>query len=106
MKQKVPIVIPSKEIEAFCKRWKITELALFGSVLEDDFGPESDIDLMATFVPDADYSLFDHVDMNDQLSAIFQRKVYLASRNAIMQSRNYIRRKQILISAEIIYTAE
>ena len=101
MEQRFSIHIPRSEIEAFCKRWQITELALFGSVLRDDFGPESDVDVMVTFAPEARHSLFDHVDMQDQLSEIFRRKVDLISRKGITQSRNNIRRKEILHSMEV-----
>ncbi len=99
------IEIPQDKIVNFCQRWKITEFALFGSVLRDDFHSDSDIDVLATFAPDAQWSLFDHVDMQDELEAVFGRKVDLVSRRGIEHSRNYIRRKAILSSAEVIYVA-
>jgi uncharacterized protein len=79
---------PQTEIEQFCRRWRITELAAFGSVLRQDFGPESDIDLLATFEPDARWTLFDLVHMNDELSALLGRKVDLISRRGVEASRN------------------
>ncbi|MGH2533105.1 MAG: nucleotidyltransferase family protein [Thermomicrobiales bacterium] len=97
--------LPMVKIAEFCRRWKITELSLFGSALRDDFGPESDIDLLATFAPDAPWSLFDLVTMDDELKEIFGRDVDLISRRAIEQSRNPIRRRSILNSAELIYAA-
>lgn len=97
------INIPHAEIEAFCRRWKITELALFGSVLGDNFGPGSDIDVLVSFSPDAQWGLLEHVEMQDELSAIFGRKVDLVNRRGIEMSRNAIRRKSILGSAEVIH---
>lgn len=61
------VTIPKKEIATFCHRWKVVELALFGSVLRDDFTPESDMDVLVTFVPDAKISLFDMVQMQIEL---------------------------------------
>jgi len=68
------IDIPKDQIAAFCRRWKITELGLFGSVLQEDFGPESDTDVLVRFAPDHGWSLFDHVSMEEELEAIFGRK--------------------------------
>ena len=92
-------------IADFCRRWNITELSLFGSVLRDDFRPDSDVDVLVTFVPGEAPSLFKHVDMVDELEAIFRRKVDLLSRNAVEKSENWIRRRAILDGAERIYTA-
>jgi len=84
------IDLPKEKIIEFCKKWKITEFALFGSVLGEDFGPESDIDVLVTFSPDSEHTLFDHVHMQDELKEIFQRDVDL--KRAIERSRNYTRR--------------
>ena len=100
------IDIPRDALAAFCRKWKITELALFGSALREDFGPESDIDLLVRFAPNHGWSLFDHVTMEDELHEIFRRKVDLVSRRAIEQSYNPIRRKAILESAEVILVSE
>ena len=97
--------VPKEKITNFCKRWKITEFALFGSVLREDFSPESDLDVLVTFAPDARWSLLDHVEMQDELKIIFGRKVDLISKRGIERSRNYIRRKEIIESAEVIYAA-
>jgi len=99
------ITLDQEKIAEFCQRWKIIEFALFGSVLRDDFRPDSDVDVLATFASDADWSLFDHVDMQEELSALFGRKVDLVSRRAIERSDNWIRRKAILNTAEQIYVA-
>jgi uncharacterized protein len=103
MKAKIPI--DRDKIAEFCRRWKITEFALFGSVLRDDFRPDSDVDVLVTFAPDAEWGLFDMVDMQDELEKIFGRKVDLVSRRGIEASRNYLRRKAILSSAEVIHVA-
>ena len=99
------IAIPADGIAAFCERWQVTELALFGSVLREDFGPESDIDVLVSFDPAARHTLFDMVRMEEELKALFGREVDLAERAGIETSRNYIRRKDILQSAETIYAA-
>jgi len=99
------IDIPKEKIAGFCKKWKIVELSLFGSVLRDDFRPDSDVDVLVTFGPGADWSLFDHVAMEEELSAIFGRKVDIVSRKAIERSENYIRRKAILETAHPYYVA-
>ncbi|MDZ7656549.1 MAG: nucleotidyltransferase family protein [Sulfurimicrobium sp.] len=99
------ISLPQDQLSLFCRQWKIAEFALFGSVLRDDFRPDSDIDVLVTFSPDASWSLFDHVEMRDELAAILGRKVDLLTRNAVEQSRNPIRRRAILESAEVIHAA-
>ncbi len=99
----IQIDLPMARIVEFCKRWKIVEFALFGSVLRDDFRPDSDIDVLVTFAPDAEWSLFDFVHAEDELGALFGRKVDLVERTAVEKSRNYIIRKAILRSARPIY---
>ncbi len=101
----IRIDIPQKELEDFCGRWKITELALFGSVLREDFGPGSDVDILVTFAPDAHITLFDMVEMHEELRQIFGRDVDLITRRAIESSKNHIRREAILSSAEVIHVA-
>jgi uncharacterized protein len=101
----VKIEVPQNKIADFCRRWKITEFAVFGSVLRDDFRYDSDIDVLVTFAPDAAWSLFDHVAMEDELKSLFERDVDLIGRRAIEHSRNPIRRKAILDSAEVLYAA-
>ena len=99
------IPIDHEKITEFCRRWKITEFALFGSVLRDDFRPESDVDVLVTFAPETRYSLFDLVHMQDELKEIFGREVDLVERKAVERSENYIRRKHILRSVEPVYVA-
>ena len=97
--------IPEDRIADFCRRWKIAELALFGSVLREDFRPDSDVDVLASFAPEARWSLMDEVRMEDELVAILGRKVDFVDRWAVEHSENWIRRKAILGSAEVIYAA-
>jgi len=99
------IAIDHEQIAEFCRRWKITEFALFGSVLRDDFRPDSDVDVLVTFAPDARYSLFDLVHIEEELKEILGRKVDLVERKAIERSENYIRRQHILSSVQTIYVA-
>ena len=97
------IEIPSERIADFCERWQVTKLALFGSVLRDDFGPDSDIDVLAKFDDAARRTLFDVGRMEEELSEIFGQDVDLFSWRGVEHSRNYIRRKAILDAAETIY---
>jgi len=99
------IEIPKDKLAEFCRRWKISEFALFGSVLSGNFRPDSDIDVLVTFAPDARWSLLSLVQMNTELEKIFGRRVDLVSRRGIEASRNYLRRKAILNSAQVIHVA-
>jgi predicted nucleotidyltransferase len=94
-----------ESLTAFCLRWKIRRLEFFGSVLREDFGPDSDIDLLVTFQPDAEWSLFDHLEMTRELAAILGRDVDLVSRRAVERSHNWIRRRAILDGSQPFYDA-
>jgi predicted nucleotidyltransferase len=93
------------QIADFCRRWKVRELAVFGSALREDFRADSDVDLLVTFAPDATWGLLDQVTMEDELATILGRPVDLVSRRAIENSSNWIRREAILGSAETIHVA-
>ncbi len=97
--------IDRERLASFCARWRILELDLFGSALRDDFGPESDVDLLAVYAPDARITLFDEALMEEELEALFGRPVDLLSRRAVEESPNWIRRQAILESAEPLYVA-
>ena len=97
--------ISPSEIAAFCKRRQITELALFGSVLRDDFGPDSDIDVLVKFSPEAKLSFLALEQMEEELSRMLDRKVDLLTRRSVEQNPNWIRRENILGSAKTIYAA-
>ena len=99
------ITIPSDRIATFCKRWQVVELALFGSVVRPDFGPDSDVDVLVRFDPGARRTLFDIVRMQEDLSEVLGRDVDLITRAAVEGSRNYIRSKEILESSQGCYAA-
>jgi predicted nucleotidyltransferase len=94
--------LSKEKIEDFCRRWKVKELSLFGSVLRDDFNQGSDIDLLVSFFEDARWSLFDWVEMIEELKGIAGREIDLVEREAL---RNPFRRRAILASKEVIYAA-
>jgi predicted nucleotidyltransferase len=96
------IRVQKDKIEDFCRRWKVVEFALFGSALREDFGPESDVDVLISFSGDADWDLFDWVKMIEELKQIFGREVDLVEKTAL---RNPFRRHGILSRREIIYAA-
>lgn len=95
--------LPQGELARFCRRWKIRELAVFGSLLRTDFGPESDIDFMVTFEENAEWTLLDHIRMQQELQALLQRSVDLVTRTAVERSGNWVRRREILNTAFVIY---
>ncbi|MBC7242455.1 MAG: nucleotidyltransferase domain-containing protein [Anaerolineae bacterium] len=96
-------ILPMEAIAEFCRRWKIREMAVFGSVLRADFDSESDIDVIVTFEDDAEWSLLDHIRMQQELQAVLQRDVDLVTKRAVERSQNWIRRKEILSTASIIF---
>jgi uncharacterized protein len=99
----VRLSIPQEKIAEFCRLHRIRELALFGSVLRDDFRPDSDVDILVEFEPDAHHGLFSMVRMQSELEQILGRGVDLVEKSAVEGSRNYIRREAILRSAETVY---
>lgn len=99
------IAISHERLAEFRRRWIITELSLFGSVSRDDFGPTSDIDLLVRFDARAGHTLFDLVRMETELKDLFGRDVDLVERAAIEGSRNPLRRREILESAQLLYAA-
>ncbi len=94
-----------QQLSDFCRRWQITELALFGSVLRDDFGPESDVDVLVSYAPEARWTLLDLARMQDELSEMWGRQVDILTRPGVEHSTNPIRRQEILSTAEVIIHA-
>lgn len=92
-----------EKIAEFCRKWNVTEFSLFGSVLRDDFRPDSDVDVLLAFAPEAGISLFDYAAMQDELEAIFGRTVDVVSRSSVAGTENPFRRSAILGSARAIY---
>lgn len=100
------IPFAATEITDLCKRWKIREIALFGSALRDDFRPDSDLDLLVTFAPDANWSLLDHVQMQLELKKLFGRSADLISKRTLEHSANWVRREEIFKTAQILYSED
>lgn len=96
------IEVPPEVIADFCRRWSIEELSLFGSVLRDDFRPDSDVDLLVTFVEGTQRSLHDWEAMEEELRAMFGRKVDLVEKRYV---RNPFRRYEILRTHRVVYAA-
>ncbi|HEY9648109.1 MAG TPA: nucleotidyltransferase family protein [Chroococcidiopsis sp.] len=99
------IQLPDDKLVEFCQRWKVRELALFGSVLRDDFRPDSDVDVLISFAPDAKRGLMTLAKMKYELEDLVGREVDLVSKYAIETSPNWIRRNEILGTAQVIYVA-
>lgn len=97
------IELPFDQIQEFCQRWHITEFALFGSVLRDDFRPDSDIDVLVTFDPQFRRGLAETIQMRQELATLFGREVDLIVKTAIVKSETWLRRQQILECAQVIY---
>jgi hypothetical protein len=97
--------VGAERIAEFCRRWKIRRLAVFGSFVRGELRPGSDIDLLVTFSPDADWTMFDHFAMEEELSHLFGREVDLVSVRAVEENPNPISRRAILDSARQIYAA-
>ncbi len=96
------IHIPIHEIEKFCERNSIRKLSLFGSVVRNDFTPDSDIDVLVEF-ESGQTPGFKFFSMGDELSSIFHRRIDFISRSAVERSKNQIRKSSILESETIIY---
>lgn len=94
--------LPQKALIDFCQQWKIKEFFLFGSVLREDFRSDSDIDVMVSFAEDATWGLLELVRMKHELQALFDREVDLVTKKSIEQSDNWIRRKEILSTAQAV----
>lgn len=87
-------------LAAFCRRWRIRELSIFGSALREDFGPESDLDFLVSFEPEAGWDLFDLLDMKEELQKRLGRPVDLVEKEAL---RNPWRKYEILRTREVIH---
>jgi hypothetical protein len=97
------VEVSEEAITFFCQRWKVTEFALFGSILRDDFRPDSDVDVLVSFAPDEKWSLFDIVYMKEKLKTLFGREVDLVQKDYL---RNPFRRYEILSTKQVIYATK
>jgi hypothetical protein len=102
MTQKRKLEMPATAIADFCRRWKVKEFSIFGSILREDFGPQSDIDVLLSFFEGAPWGLFELVDMKEELKTIFGREVDIVEQEGL---RNPFRRREILRTREVIYAA-
>lgn len=98
--------LPLDALKQFCRRWKITELALFGSVLRLDFRPDSDVDVLVSFADGAGWGLLAHVEMQQELATLLQQPVDLISKRALERSANWVRRDAILATAQVVFSEE
>jgi hypothetical protein len=98
----LPINFSFEYLDEYCSRWKITEFAFFGSVLRDDYGPESDVDVLVAFSENAEWSLLDLVRMQQELEDFFGRPVDLVEKGTI---RNPFRHKKIIESHQVVYAS-
>jgi uncharacterized protein len=96
------INVSMDRIEQFCRKYGVAELSVFGSVLREDFGPDSDVDVMLTFHPGRGFTFENLPDIQDELEAIFGRPVDVIEKNEI---RNPFRRKSIMSNHRVLYAA-
>lgn len=105
MKQQLKIQLSQQALAAFCQKWKITEMSFFGSVLREDFRPDSDIDILVSFEDDSPWGILELVRMKRELKTLLGREVDVLTKKAIEQSHNWIRRQEILGTAQVVYVA-
>lgn len=95
--------LSSQDVATFCQQWDIAKMALFGSILRDDFRADSDIDLLITFAPDARQGLLTLAKIKHELESRLQRPIDLVPEASIQMSDNWIRQRDILSTAQTIY---
>jgi len=99
------IEVDQERLAEFCRRHHIKTLAFFGSVLRDDFRPDSDVDVLVEYEPDVHLRIRDILDQEEELVQMLGRPVDLIDRRAVEESRNYIRRREVLHTSEVVYAA-
>ena len=95
------VILPEAEVAEICRRYQVKELAVFGSAARGQLRPESDIDLLVEFLPEARTSLLRHAAAERELSAVLGRKVDLVSKRALRTAL----RETVLSEARLIYAA-
>ncbi len=99
------VSVTPEQIAAFCEKWQIVRFELFGSVLRDDFGPESDVDVLVTFAEGSEHWIADLVAMDEEAAALFGRPVDLVQRRLVETNPNWLRRRNILSTAQQVFAA-
>jgi hypothetical protein len=97
--------VTEDQLAAFCRKWQIVRFELFGSALREDFDEQSDVDVLVTFQEGSRHGLSELLSMEEELTALFGRRVDLIERRLIETSRNWVRRRNILRSARLLYAA-
>ena len=95
------VVLPEAEIAALCRRHQVRELAVFGSLARGEMRPDSDIDLLVEFLPEAEVSLLQHYAAERDFSELLGRKVDLVSKRALRSAL----KEEVLSQARLIYAA-
>jgi predicted nucleotidyltransferase len=101
----IAIDYDKEKLRDFCRKWKVTEFSLFGSVVRDDFGPDSDVDVLVRLAADVRWRLSTWLEMHQELETLFKRRVDLIERDAVEQSDNRFRKRAILSSAVMLDVA-
>lgn len=91
--------LPMEQIAAICRKYHVRELSLFGSVLRDDFGPESDVDFLVVFEPEARIGFVKLFGLQHEFEELLQRSVDVVPKDGL----NPVIRKAVLDSARVIY---
>ncbi len=102
---KEDIIKTIKKHKDIINKYKVKSMALFGSYVRNEQREDSDIDLLVTFAPDADWTMFDHYRMENELVELFARDVDLVNVRALEENPNRIYHQQILKSAKVVYAA-
>jgi predicted nucleotidyltransferase len=95
------VFVAADQLAEICRRYHVRELLLFGSAVRGELRPESDIDILVEFSPDANVSIISHLAAERELGALLGRKVDLVSKRAIREPI----RKEILPEARLLYAA-
>ena len=101
----IKVHVPNEPLAELCRRWKVRELSLFGSVLRDDFRADSDVDVLVEFQPDARWRYYELMDMRAEIERLIGRRVDLTEKRVVENGPNPIRRRHILAHRETLYVA-
>jgi predicted nucleotidyltransferase len=95
------IELPDAEIAEICQRYRVRELSVFGSAARGEMRPDSDVDMLADYLPDAQPSLLDLIRMRNELTDLLGRSVDLGVKSALKPRY----KDPILAEAQIVYAA-